>query len=99
MIEGFWVEAAVDLGSDIIIILAKFFKSFATSETKGKFSSRFHPVDRRFFSYGRDEIGFLKVWLPLWTEFDGKGTFVPVVIDEVPECDCGCVFGSPSVTA
>ncbi len=51
-------------------------------------------MDRRFFSYGRGEIRFLKVWLPLRIEFGGRETFVLFVIDEDRACDCDCVLGS-----
>ncbi|MCP3661430.1 MAG: hypothetical protein GY696_02875, partial [Gammaproteobacteria bacterium] len=93
-IEGVRVHAVVDSGSDINIISAKCFKSFATAGTKAQFSERFRPVDRRFFSYGREEIGFLKVWLPLWVEFEGLKAYVPVVVDEDPACDSDCILGS-----
>ncbi len=57
-------------------------------------SSLARPRAYFLVSYGRDEIGFLNVWLPLWIEFDGKRMIVPIVIDEDPSCDCDCVLGS-----
>ncbi len=54
---------------------------------KIQFTERFLPVDRRFSSCSREEIGFFKVWLPLWIESEGIKAFVPMVVDEEPACD------------
>ncbi|MCP3666300.1 MAG: hypothetical protein GY696_28000 [Gammaproteobacteria bacterium] len=62
-IEGFRVNAVLDSGSDINLVSAKCFKSFVTAQNKASFLPKFHPVDRKFFTYNREEIGHIKVWV------------------------------------
>ncbi|MCP3662072.1 MAG: retroviral-like aspartic protease, partial [Gammaproteobacteria bacterium] len=93
-IEGFRVNAVLDSGSDINLVSAKCFKSFAMAQNRAKFLPKFHPVDRKFFTYNRGEIGHLKVWVPLLIEFEGRSALVSVVVDEDPNCNSDCILGS-----
>ncbi|MCP3666876.1 MAG: hypothetical protein GY696_31015 [Gammaproteobacteria bacterium] len=67
-IEGFRVNAVLDMGPDIYLALAKCFKSFAMPQNRADFLPKFRPVDRKFFTYNRGEIGHLKAQYSLRCE-------------------------------
>ncbi len=54
------------------------------------------PIERELLRISsRNEIGFLKFWLPLWFEFEGRRTLVPMVIGGDPACEAATVFLDP----
>ena len=70
-IEGHRVQALCDTGADINIVSSKALKEII-GEEGAKYHDRFRAVDKKFSSYSREELKYLKVWLPLLVEVEGQ---------------------------